>query len=99
MDMKLSDAVSRFVWQLTKLDLDKVTFSILPGQSTKIGTLPIYSVNRVQTTELLNQQMNPYSLTIDESTVLVPQAVENPKEADLMTDTLANSLPIEKGEE
>jgi anionic cell wall polymer biosynthesis LytR-Cps2A-Psr (LCP) family protein len=98
-DMKLSDAVSRFVWQLTKLDLDKVTFSILPGQSTKIGTLPIYSVNRAQTTELLNQQMNPYGLTLDESPVLVPQAVENPKESDLTTDTLANFLPDEKGEE
>lgn len=98
-DVKLSDAISQFVWKLAKVDLDKVAFSILPGQSTKTGTQTIYSVNRAQTVELLNQQMNPYSLTFDESTVLAPQAIEKPKDADVSTETLADSLPAEEGED
>ena len=98
-DVKLSEAVSQFVWKLTKVELDKVTFSILPGQSTKTGTLPIYSVNQAQVTELLDQQMNPYGLTFDESTVLVPQAIAQPKEADVATASLAEFLPSMEGEE
>ena len=98
-DVKLSDAVSQFVWRLTKIELDKVTFSILPGQSTKTGTLPIYSVNQAQVTELLNQQMNPYGLTLDETTVSVPQAIAKPKEADVATASLSEFLPSKEGEE
>lgn len=98
-DIKLSDAVSRFVWQLAQVELDQVTFHILPGQSTKTGTLTIYSVNREQTTELLNEYMNPYGLTFDETTVVIPQEITKPKEADLSTGTLAELLPTTEGEE
>ncbi len=69
------------------------------GQSTKTGTLTIYSVNREQTTELLNEYMNPYGLTFDETTVVIPQEITKPKEADLSTGTLAELLPTTEGEE
>lgn len=102
-DIKLSDALARFAMQLGDVPLDKVTFSILPGGAEKNGTATVYSVNKAQVIELLNEQMNAYGLYIDEDTVTAPQLNSKPKEADLTTVTLDTVLPqveeTEEGEE
>ena len=86
--MKLSEAIARFAEDMGKVSLDKFTFSILPGQTTKYGTATVYSVNKSQVLELLNSQMNPYALTLDDATVSVEQLVNYPKTADTKTETL-----------
>lgn len=86
--MKLSEAIARFAEDMGKVSLDNFTFSILPGETTKCGTATVYSVNKNQVLELLNSQMNPYGLTIEDSTVSVEQLVNHPKTADTKTETL-----------
>ena len=54
----------------------------------KNGTVTVYSANRAQVIELLGAQMNPYGLTLDETTVLVPQLKENPAKSDATTVSL-----------
>lgn len=99
-DMKLTDALARFFVQMGKVSLDRVTVSILPGETAKVGTVSVYSVNTPQTVTLLNEWMNPCGLTVDEETVIPPQATKKPKEADLSTVTLDTVLPqIEQPEE
>lgn len=92
-DLKLSDALARFAKQLSDVSLDKVTFSILPGAAEKNGTATVYSVNKAQVIDLINEQMNAYGLYIDEDTVTAPQLSSNPKEADLATVTLDTVAP------
>lgn len=87
------DALCSFWMLLGDVPLDKVTFSILPGETETIGTTKVYSVNRVQVIQLLNEQMNPYALTIDETTVNAPQVTEEANEVDFVTETLDTRLP------
>ena len=102
-DLKLSDAIARFVMQMGQVPLDQVTFSILPGSAEKNGTVSVYSISRAQVITLINEQMNAYGLYIDEDTVTAPQLNYDPKEADLSTVTLDTVLPqtedAEEGEE
>lgn len=102
-DLKLSEAISRFMKQMGDVSLDRVTFSILPGSAEKVGTMSVYSINREQVIALLNEQMNAYGLYIDEDTVTAPQVNYDPKEADVSTVTLDTVLPAmedpEEGEE
>ena len=99
-EMKLTDALARFFVQMGKVPMDRVTFSILPGETAKVGTASVYSVNSAQTAALFNEWMNPYGLTLDEETVIPPQATKKPKEADLSTVTLDTMLPeVEETEE
>ena len=86
--MKLSEAVARFANEIGKIPLSQITCSILPGESALSGSATVYSVNRAQTIELLNTQMNPYGLTLSDSTVGVPQLVVKQKEVDTATATL-----------
>ncbi len=86
--MKLSEAIARFLYEIGRVSLDQVTFSILPGEATKTGSTAVYSVNRTQTIELLNAQMNPYSLTLDENTVKVPQLLLKQKSVETETAAL-----------
>ena len=86
--LKLSDAMARFFVQISRVPLDKVTFSILPGEAVKSGTATVYSVNKAKTIELLNAQMNPYGLTLDDTTVAVPQLKDKPADSDASTATL-----------
>ena len=88
-DMKLSEAIARFAKDMSKISADRFTFSILPGEATKNGSTTVYSVNKEQTITLLNEQMNPYGLTLDETTVNVPQLIKKPAKANLHTATLA----------
>jgi len=86
--MKLSDAMARFLYEIGQVPLSQVTCSILPGESATSGSATVYSVNRVQTIELLKAQMNPYSLTLDDTTVKVPQLLVKQGAADTATATL-----------
>ena len=86
--MKATEAIARFFYQLGQVPQENVTCSILPGEETKSGSVTVYTVNRQQTIDLLNTQMNPYGLTLDETTVAVQQAVIKADKADLETATL-----------
>lgn len=96
-DMKVSETIARFALEMGEIPLEKVTFSILPGQSAKNGSTTVYSVNCSQTIELLNEQMNPYDLTLDDTTVTAPQLVSKPSKADLETATLKDLVPEQSG--
>lgn len=100
-------ALARFVKQLSDVSLDKVTFSILPGVVDDISsTVKAYFVNPEQAIQLLNDQMNPYKLTVDEDTVnpaqidkLIDDEVDD---VDVVTEALDAYLPAtaeEKGED
>lgn len=92
-NIKLSDALGRFVFQMCQIPLSEVSFGILPGEATKTGTLSVYSVNRTQMVAFLNEWMNPFRLPIDEDVILAPQVNSNPKDADVTVVTLDTSLP------
>ena len=102
-DIKLSEAIARFAKQMGDIAPEKITFAILPGSTEKVGTATVYSVNRTQTLELLNDKMNPCGFVLDEDTVTIPQVTTVVKEADLATATMDTILPqvdvAEKGEE
>ena len=87
-NMKLSDALARFVYELSGIPLNQITFSILPGASATSGTATVYSVNKAQTIELLNTQMNPYGLTLDDTTVKVTPLLLTQSNVDTATATL-----------
>lgn len=87
-NMKLSEALARFLYEMGKVPLNQITCSILPGESATSGSATVYSVNRTQTIELLNAQMNPYSLTLDDNTVKVPQLLVKQGTSDTATATL-----------
>ncbi len=86
--MKLSEAMARFLYELGQVSLEQITCSILPGESTTSGSATVYSVNRAQTLELLREQMNPYGLTLDDTTVKVPQLLSEQSTTDTATATL-----------
>lgn len=96
-DMKATEAVARFLLEIGSISLDNVTCSILPGQSSKNGSTTVYSVNRKQTISLLNDQMNPYGLILDDTTVTVPELIKKPSKADLETATLKDLVPEQTG--
>ncbi len=87
-DMKASRALAEFVADLAKVTPDKVTFSILPGESVKSGSASVWSVNRADVIALLGAQMNPYGLTLDANTVTAPQLKDKPAATDATTDTM-----------
>lgn len=99
------DAIAKFAMQLGDVPLDKVTFSILPGEVGAVSaTVDAYLVNVAQTIQLLNEQMNPYGFTLDEETVQPAQNNTVVGDADFVTQTLDTLLPIveetpEEGEE
>ena len=95
--MKASEAIARFALEMGEISLDKVTCYILPGERAKSGSTTVYSVNKEQTINLLNEQMNPFGLNLDEYDVTVPEVVSNPSEADLETSTLADLAPEQTG--
>ncbi|MBE6806873.1 MAG: LytR family transcriptional regulator [Ruminococcaceae bacterium] len=96
-NMKATEAIARFVYQLAQVPQEKITFSILPGQGAKAGSTKVYSVNRQQTIALLNDQMNPYGLKLNEDTVTVQQVAEKASKADLETATLASVAQPQTG--
>ncbi len=95
-DKKTSRALAEFVADMARLPQDKITFSILPGETVKQGTSSVWSVNREATIRLLNEQMNPYGLTFNESTVVAPQLKEKAADSDASTITL-NEVAVSQG--
>lgn len=87
-NMKATEAIAQFFYQLSQVPQKSITCSILPGEETKSGSTTVYTINRKQTIALLNDQMNPYGLTLDEETVTAQQAVIKADKADLETATL-----------
>lgn len=62
-------AMAQFLHSLGRVSLDKVTCSILPGQSAKKGSATVFTAYKNDTISLLNAQMNPQGLTLDATTV------------------------------
>lgn len=87
-NMKLSEALARFLHELGQISLDRITFSILPGASATSGSATVYSVNKAQALELLKAQMNPYGLPLDDNTVTIPQLLLKQSNVDTVTATL-----------
>lgn len=95
--MKLSEAMARFLYELGQVPLSQITCSILPGEKATSGSAAVYSVNRAKTLELLNTQMNPYGLTLDDTTVKVPQLLKKQNTTDTATATLDGYAQEQKG--
>ncbi len=87
-------ALAEFLYDISHVDAENVTVFTLPGVSQKLGTGTVYSVNRAQTMELLQQYMNPYGLSLDEASVTVPQLNEKPQEVDAAVNTLDKLLVV-----
>lgn len=87
-DKKASRALAEFVAELADIPQNKVTFSILPGESVKSGAATVWSVNRAEVIKLLGEQMNPYGLTLDDKTVTAPQLKDKAASSDASTITL-----------
>jgi hypothetical protein len=87
-DKKTSRALAEFVAELAAVPQNKITFSILPGESVKSGAATVWSVNRAEVIKLLGEQMNPYGLTLDDKTVTAPQLKDKAAASDASTITL-----------
>lgn len=89
---KYLEAMARFVYDVSRVDLEDITFCTLPGTVVKRGADYVYSVNKAQTVGLLNEHFNPYGLTINDTTVAVNELKENPADADTAVITLDQVL-------
>lgn len=95
--MKLSEAMARFLYEIGQVPLNQITCSILPGTSTTSGSATVCSINCVQTIELLNAQMNPYGLELNDTTVKVPQLLLKQGTVDTATVTLDTVAQAQTG--
>lgn len=89
---KYLEAMARFIHDISRVDLEDITFCTLPGTAVKRGTDNVYSVNKAQTVSLLNEYFNPYGLTVDNTTVAVNELKETPADADTAVITLDQVL-------
>lgn len=89
---KLTEAMARFFFEISRIDFENITYCTLPGTVQKRGTGYVYSVNKAQTVTLLNEYMNPYGLTLDDTTVAVTELKQNPADADTAVTTLDQVL-------
>lgn len=89
---KLTEAMARFFFEISRIDFENITYCTLPGTVQKRGTGYVYSVNKAQTVTLLNDYMNPYGLTLDDTTVAVTELKQNPADADTAVATLDQVL-------
>lgn len=96
-NVKFIRALAEFTHELCKIPLTDMTCSILPGTAIKDGANTVYAVNKSQTVALLNEQMNPRGLTLDEETIGVEQIGKNPAKADLAIATL-DTVAVEQTE-
>lgn len=93
--IRFSKALAMFCEEISGLDLADISCAILPGEAAMSGTSTLYSVNVAQTTKLLNEFMNPYGLTLDETTIRIPQLKADGADADTVTVTL-DTLAVEQ---
>ncbi len=89
---KAVEAMAKFFYNVSRIDLEDITYCTLPGTAQKRGTGYVYSVNKAQTVKLLNDYMNPYGLTLDDTTVAVTELKQNPADADTAVTTLDQVL-------
>jgi anionic cell wall polymer biosynthesis LytR-Cps2A-Psr (LCP) family protein len=89
---KQIEAMAQFLFDVSHIDFEDITFCTLPGTAQKRGTGYVYSVNKAQTVKLLNEYMNPHGLTIDDTTVAVTELKANPANADTAVTTLDKVL-------
>ena len=89
---KSVETMAKFLYEISHIDLENVTFCTLPGTAQKRGTGTVYSVNKAQTITLLNEHLNPYDLTLDDTTVAVTELKKNPAHADTAVTTLDKVL-------
>ncbi len=90
--VKYNKALAEWLVTLAKVGPDKVSCTVLPGESTKVGALTVYSPHREQTLTLLSERFNPRgSLTLNAETVAVPQ-LSNKQKTEPETVTLDKSL-------
>ena len=89
---KFVAAMAEFLFDVSRVDLENITYCTLPGVAQKRGTGYVYSVNNAQTIALLNDHLNPYDLALDDATVIVPELKKNPAEADTAVTTLDKVL-------
>lgn len=91
-NVKYIAALAAFIHDIGRVDMEDITYFTLPGVAVKRGTGTVYSVNKAQTITLLGQYMNPYGLTLDESTVTAPEIKANPADVDTAVTTLDQAL-------
>lgn len=89
---KYIEAMAEFLYDISRIDFENITYCTLPGTAQKRGTGYVYSVNKAQTVTLLNDCMNPYGLTLDDTTVAVNELKQNPADADTAVTTLDKVL-------
>lgn len=89
---KSVEAMAKFLYEISRIDLENVTYCTLPGTAQKRGAGTVYSVNKAQTVSLLNEHLNPYGLTLDDSTVAVTELKKSPADADTAVTTLDKVL-------
>lgn len=89
-DVRYTEALADFLHTLSRVSLEDVTCSMLPGESTKKGAATVYSAHRNVTLELLHAQMDPASL-LDDTAVALKEIAGNGK-SDARTVTLDTLL-------
>ncbi len=93
-DLRYTMAMAQFLHSLSEVPLEKVTCSILPGESVKKGSATVFTAYKNNTISLLNTQMNPCELTLDSETVGLTE-LSHKEQADTYTVTL-DTLFIEQ---
>ncbi|MBE6779223.1 MAG: hypothetical protein E7541_07565, partial [Ruminococcaceae bacterium] len=68
-NVRYNQVLAEFLHAVSRVELQKVVCCILPGENTKQGSQTVYSAYKAETLALLNEQMNPYGLTLDDTTV------------------------------
>ncbi len=85
---KYITALAEWIYDITHVEDTDFTFFTMPGVTQRRGTAYVYSVNKAQTISLLNEHMNPYKLTLDETTVTVPELLQVQQEIETGVTTL-----------
>ena len=91
-NVKYIEAMARFMYDISHVSKKNITYCLAPGTAVKHGTSYVFSVHKEQTISLLKQYMNPYGLTMDGSTVAIPELKVNPADADTAVTTLDKVL-------
>ncbi len=86
-NLRYTMAMAKFLHSLGQVSLDKISCSILPGETVKKGSASVFTAYKSNTISLLNTQMNPQSLPLDTATVGLTELAHT-ENADTYTVTL-----------
>ncbi len=101
-NVRYTHALAEFLYDVGQIDLQNAVCCILPGQTAKKGSLTVYSAYRAETLALLNEQMNPYGLTLDDTTVGIQQLKKTEKSnayIAALSTVAVEQTPLENTEE